>query len=117
MSERQFGEYQHELELNGRIDDIDSRQSFYSNLMIIYNLVVAFDDDYWSDDEDVDPNELFRNYTTLTLEVLQNIKDGISIDGDSASYEINFMFDVLEGGDMNDSFGTEGWRHNLGWGE
>ncbi|AQW88607.1 hypothetical protein pEaSNUABM50_00080 [Erwinia phage pEa_SNUABM_50] len=117
MSERQFGGYQRELELHGRIDNSDSRESFYSNLMVIYELVVDFDDDYWEDDEDADPNDMFRNYTSLTPEVLEHIRTGIKIDGESASGEIDFMFDMLEGGDMNDSFGTEGWRHRLGWDE
>lgn len=115
MSEREFSKHQRTLEIHGRIDNSDDRESFYSNLMEIYDMVVQFDDDYWGDDAEFD--EYFKNFTSLTPEVLQNIKHGVKIDGESASGEIDFMFDMLEGGDMNDSFGTEGWRHRLGWDE
>lgn len=116
MSERQFSGYQQELKLEGRIDNSESRESFHHNLMTMYELVVDYDDDYLEDD-DADPNDMFKNYTALTHEVLEHIRTGIKIDGESASGEIDVMFDMLESGDMNDSFGSEGWRHYLGWDE
>lgn len=115
MSERDFGKHQRELEISGVISSSDDRESFYSNLMEIYEMVISYDDDYY--DEETSEEEYFSNNTSLTPEVLESIKRGIKVDGESASSEINFMFDILEGGDMNDSFGTEGWRHRLGWDE
>lgn len=111
MSEREFGQHQRELELTGICTDPD----FIFELRTMYNLAVQFDRDYWEDDPDADPNDLFENFTQLTIEVLQNIDNGIKVDGEMVSSEIDFIIDVLEGGDENDAFGTEGWRHQLGW--
>lgn len=113
MSERDFIKLQSTLAINGFIENSNDRESFSSNLKEIYDLVVQFDDDYWGDEGEFE--DYFKNTTSLTPEVLNNIKAGIKIDGESASGEIDFMFDILEGADNNDSFGTEGWRHHLGW--
>lgn len=112
--ERTFGKQQHELEANGVFRSVDDRDSFISNLREMYNLAVEFDREYYSYD-DADPSDLFENYSPLTLEVLNNIASGVKVDGDVVSSEIDAIIDILDGGDMDDAFGTEGWRHRLGW--
>ncbi len=115
MSEREFGKLQNELETNGIFRNEADRDSFITDLRTMHSLVTEFDREYYSDDEDVDPNDLFENYTRLTVEVLDNISKSIPVDGDMVSAEIDFMIDILEAGDQDDAFGTEGWRHHLGW--
>ena len=111
MSEREFGKQQYELETTGLCTDSD----FISNLKTLYNLAVEFDREYWSDDPEADPEDLFENFTPLTLKVLEDIENGIKVDGEMVSGEIDFILDVLEGGDQNDAFGSSGWRHHVGW--
>lgn len=113
--ERIFGKLQHELEINGVISDDYDRNSFISDLRTMHKLVVEFDREYYSDDEDVDPNDLFENYTPLTEQVLDDISKSVKVDGDMVSAEIEFMIDILDAGDRDDAFGTQGWRYNVGW--
>lgn len=42
------------------------------------------------------------------------IKD---MDRDTLLETIEEMIDLLDEGDQDDTFGTEGWRHRLGWDE
>lgn len=113
--ERTFGKLQNELEINGSFRNDADRDSFIHDLRIMYNLVVEFDREYYGDDEDVDPDDLFENYTSLTLEVLDNIENSIPVDGDMVSNEIEFMISILDAGDQDDAFGSNGWRYRLGW--
>jgi len=113
--ERTFGKLQHELEINGIFRNEDDRNSFIRDLRIIHNLVVEFDREYYGDDEDVDPNDLFENYSPLNLEVLDNIANSTPVDGDMVSEEIEFMISILDAGDQDDAFGSQGWRYHLGW--
>lgn len=113
--ERIFGKLQHELEVKGIIDNEDERVSFVNDLKTMYELVVEFDREYYSDDDDVDPDDLFENYSPLTLTVLDNILNSIKVDGYMVSGEIEFMIDILNSGDNDDAFGSEGWHHRLGW--
>jgi len=114
MSEMHFGRYQQELEFNGVIADTDSRQSFAKDLRTIYELTVQYDNDY-HDYEGAEEEDLFVNYSSLTPEVIDDISSGKVVDGDMVTAEIEFMVDVLNAADLDDSFGTEGWRYNLGW--
>ena len=115
MSERNFGKLQNELEVNGVFSTESDRDSFIRDLRIMHNLVVEFDREYYSDDEDVDPDDLFENYSPLNLEVLDNISNSIPVNGVMVSEEIEFMISILDAGDNDDAFGTQGWRYHLGW--
>lgn len=113
MSEVDFMLQKAALSSHGVISNSDERESFWSNLCEIYDMVSTYDMDYWG--VDADPDDLYQNYSPLTKDILNAIKIGTQVDGEMVSSEIDFMIDILEGGDMNDSFGTEGWRHRLGW--
>lgn len=115
MSERDFGKLQNELEVHGVFSTDYNRDLFIKNLRIMYNLVVEFDREYYGDDEDLDRTDLFENYTPLTTEVLDNISNSIQVDGAMVSEEIEFMISILDAGDHDDAFGTQGWRYHLGW--
>jgi hypothetical protein len=114
-NERSFGKLQNELEINGEFRNEDDRNSFINDLRIIYNLVVEFDREYYGDDEDVDPEDLFENYASITPEILDDIFSGKVVDGEMVSGEIEFMISILDAGDQDDSFGSQGWRYRLGW--
>lgn len=115
MNERQFGKYQAQLQANG-IVDADVRESFSNIVGEIFKLADDFDFEYWQDQEDYE-EELLRNYVKINEDVLANIFNGLQVDGEHISSDIDFLISVLDGGDMDDSFGTEGWRHHFGWDE
>lgn len=112
--ERIFGKLQNELEVNGLISDEYDRDSFVNDLRIMYNMAVEYDREYYGDDLE-DPEDLFENYSPLTLKVLDDISKSIKVDGDMVSGEIELIVDMLNSGDMDDAFGSEGWNHRLGW--
>jgi hypothetical protein len=114
MSERNFGSLQHEIEINGVFRNVEDRDSFIRDLRTIYDLTVQYDNDY-HDYEGAEEEDLFVNYSSLTPEVLDAIAAGTPVDGDMVSGEIEFMIDVLNAGDLDDSFGSQGWRYHLGW--
>lgn len=114
MSEMNFGRYAQELEFNGTISDLSDRKSFADDLRTIYDLTVKYDNDY-HDYEGAEEEDLFENYSSLTPEVIDDISSGKAVDGDMVLAEIEFMIDVLNAADLDDSFGTEGWRYHLGW--
>jgi hypothetical protein len=114
MSEFNFGRYTRELEFNGVIANPDERAAFSADLRTIYNLTVQYDNDY-HDYDGAEEEDLFVNYASITPEILDDIAAGKKVDGEMISGEIDFMYDMLNAGDMDDAFGSQGWRYHLGW--
>jgi hypothetical protein len=115
MTEREFGKLQNELEVNGVFSTESDRDSFARDIRTMYNLVVEFDREYYSGHDDADFEDLFENYSPLTPAVLDNISNSIPVNGVMVSDEIEFMISILDAGDNDDAFGSQGWRYHLGW--
>lgn len=106
-SELDFGKLLRTLDVYNELPASEARQ-FVNTVKEMSELLA----DNWVTDSE-SPSE-----SKLTKRILEDIEQCTAISPDNSEYIIdvveNMMWD-MDIGDMDDAFGTEGWRHRLGW--
>lgn len=103
------------LNATGVVDSL-YREKFSHDLSKMLEMAIEYDDEYWDDKEDAEYADYYRHRHPFHDEIISYISDGIKLEFcELFANEIHQLIEILDGGDMDDAFGTEGWMHQV-WG-